>query len=169
STGKSILKCLDLAIRESNSPCAETLWGMIGHAELDQIIRNDFGILNSNISNLSSNPNDIAKIMQRFYEHPDIQDPELVALMFDSFLNQPKTSYDWRRGLPSGFSEDVKVYNKVGWDWSGSYWKVYHDAAIVDFSSYGRSFIVVVMTSKIKHQEIGEFAKMLEAEFLDQI
>ena len=52
-TGNTLLECLDRAIRESYSPCAETLWAMIGHAELDAIIKADYNILGSNISGLS--------------------------------------------------------------------------------------------------------------------
>ena len=42
STGKTVLQCLDLAIRESYSPCAEVLWSKIGRAELDAIIKDDY-------------------------------------------------------------------------------------------------------------------------------
>lgn len=41
-TGNNILECLDLAIRESNSPCAETLWSMIGRDELNDIVHSTF-------------------------------------------------------------------------------------------------------------------------------
>ena len=50
STGHTILECLDLSIRESNSTCAETLWDMIGRSNLDNIIVNDFIINDSQIS-----------------------------------------------------------------------------------------------------------------------
>ena len=56
TVGYTILECLDLAIRESYSPCAETLWDMIGHQNLNDIIKNDFDITNSDISSLTSNP-----------------------------------------------------------------------------------------------------------------
>ena len=135
STGYTVLECLDLAIRESYSPCVENLLEKIGYNELDQIIEKNFGIANSNISVLISNPEDIMKIMELFYEHPDIKDGALVARMKDSFLNQPETEYNWRQGLPSGFSDWVNVYNKVGWDFNEdeNYWNIYHDAAIVEF------------------------------------
>ena len=134
STGYTINKCLDLAIRESYSPCAETLWAMLGHDALDTIIENDYGIVGSDISRLVSNAADILKIMQRFYEHPDFHIEALLSRMWDSFLNQPKTTYDWRQGLPSGFLR-AEVYNKVGWAYNpaGQYWDIYHDAAIVKF------------------------------------
>ena len=166
-TGHTVLECLDLAIRESYSPCAEVLWEMIDEDKLDRIIETDFGIYDSEISELVSNAKDIAKIMQLFYEHPDIKDENLLARMWDSFLNQPKTSYDWRQGLPSGFSDNAKVYNKVGWDYNNDeeYWNVYHDAAIVEFPEEDRHFVVVVMTSRIPYQQIRKFGAMIEEKF----
>ena len=165
-TGYSRLECLDLAIRESYSPCAESLWGEIGHEELDEIIVNDFKITESNISGLVSNVNDIFKIMKLFYEHPDFNDESLVSRMKDSFLNQPITTYDWRRGLPSGFSERVNVYNKVGWDYNpNGYWNIYHDAAIVEFPEENRHYIVVVMTNYVDNTEIRKLGKMIEERF----
>ena len=154
--GKTVLKCLDLAIRQSDSLCAETLRNMIGRAELDTI--------NPNILALSSNARDIAKIMKNFYYHDEIQDDKLLATMKDSFLNQPTIGHDnWRRGLPSGFS-DATVYNKVGWDYNAEekYWNVYNDAAIVEFPEQNRHFIVVVMTSHIMPKKIAELGTMIE-------
>ena len=167
ATGYTVLECLDLAIRESYSPCAETLWAEIGHDELDKIIETDFGIANSDISVLTSNPEDIMKMMKLFYEHLDIENKALVARMQDSFLNQPKTEYDWRQGLPSGFSDSANVYNKVGWEFnpSGNYWNIYHDAAIVEFPEENRNFIVVVMTNKVSYQQIRELGTMIEEKF----
>lgn len=164
STGYTVLECLDLAIRESYSSCAEVLWARIGHDELDEIIEEDFGIINSDISAFTSNPEDIQKIMKLFYEHPDIKNETLIARMKDSFLNQPKTEYNWRQGLPSGFSDRVNVYNKVGWSFNEdeNYWDVYHDAAIVEFPEKDRHFIVVVMTNKVPYQQIRKLGSMIE-------
>lgn len=166
-TGYTMSECLDLAIRESYSPCAETLWAMIGHDELDEIIENDFEIVNSNVSVLLSNAKDVTKMMKIFYEHKDITDEDLVARMKDSFLNQPKTTYDWRQGLPSGFSDEVNVYNKVGWDYNADagYWNIYHDTAIVEFPEKDRHFIVTVMTNKVPYQKIRDLGTMIENAF----
>ena len=167
-TRNTILKCLDLAIRESNSPCAETLWNKIGHEELNAIVQTDFGITTVTASSLMATPTEIMLMMKKFYEHPDITDEILVAQMKDSFLNQPVTTYNWRQGLPSGLSERVNVYNKVGWNWNGSYWTIYDDAAILDFVTEERHFIAVVMTSGISYQQIRQFGTNIEAAFYDQ-
>ena len=55
NTGYSIIECLDLAIRESNSSCAETLWSMIGRYDLATIVTDDYHITDSDISSLISN------------------------------------------------------------------------------------------------------------------
>ena len=161
--GQTVLECLDLAIRESNSTCAEPLWAKIGHAELDNIIKTDFGILNSKISSLVSNPKDILAIMKIFYEHKDLKNEDYIAKMKDSFLNQPITQYNWRQGLPSGFSDKTKVYNKVGWAYNAAkgYWDIYHDAAIIETES-GRHFIVVVMTNRVSYITIKNLGTEIE-------
>lgn len=169
-TGHNIIDCLDLAIRESNSECAEPLWSMIGRENLDATIVNDFGIVNSNIGSLLSNPRDILSIMKIFYEHLEIIDESLVERMKDSFLDQPVTTYNWRQGLPSGFSV-ANVYNKVGWDYNpnGKYWNIYHDAAIIEFPEQDRHFIVVVMTNRVAYQKITELGSQIEKVFLQSI
>ncbi|MBR5046194.1 serine hydrolase [Candidatus Saccharibacteria bacterium] len=162
STGYSISKCLDLAIRESHSPCAETLWAMIGRMQLDAVVQNDFGLPNVTVGSLSATPREIMEMMKIYYYHSDIIDESIVATMKDSFLNQPVTTYNWRQGLPSGFSSDVLVYNKVGWNWNGSIWTIYDDAAIVEFPELNRHFIVVVMTSGVPFQQITNLGTRIE-------
>lgn len=167
STGHTISECLDLAVRESNSNCTETLWQMIGRDKLEKIVADDFGITNTSVEDLVSTPNDIAKMMKRFYDHPDISDEKLIVRMKDSFLNQPITEYNWRQGLPSGFSDAVNVYNKVGWAYNDEekVWDIYNDAAIIEFPEKDRHFIVVVMTNKVPYQQIRKLGTMIEEEF----
>lgn len=167
-TGHTVKECLDLSIRRSYSPCAEMLWEMIGHKELDRIVKDEYGIVNSDINNFVSNPSDVAKMMQKYYEHADITDESLLGVMKDSFLNQPVTEYDWRQGLPSGFTK-ANVYNKVGWDYNGSSWNVYHDAAIVEFPEQDRHYVVVVMTNQVPFQRIRDLGARIEANFYSSL
>ncbi|MBR3180305.1 serine hydrolase [Candidatus Saccharibacteria bacterium] len=166
-TGKTVLECLDLAIRESHSTCAETLWEMIGHDTLDDIIESELDITDSDISKLRSNPKDIAKIIHIFYHHPHLTNETFVAQIKDSMLNQPITTDNWRQGLPSGFSKNVDVYDKVGWEYNPDkkYWNIYHDAAIIDFKNYDRQYIVVVMTNFINYREIRKLGSEIEKTF----
>lgn len=162
NTGYTVLDCLDLAIRESNSECAEELLKDIGIAALQQTITTDFDASNTNLSNITSTPRDILQIMKAFYAHPDISNNTYIAKAKDSFLNQPPTIYDWRQGLPSGF-KTAKVYDKVGWDYNpAGYWNVYHDAAIVDFPEQNQQYIIIVMTSRVPFENIRDLGANIE-------
>lgn len=164
----TISKCLDLAIRESYSPCAERLLAMIGRDELNRIIAEDYDIHATDITKYSSTPSDILKIMKMFYEHSDIKNQTLIDAMKDSFLVQPPTTYNWRQGLPSGFKVG-NVYNKVGWDFNPDkkVWNIYHDAAIVEFPELDRRFIVVVMSNFVPFQRIRDFGAQIEQTILN--
>ena len=169
STGYTVQKCLDLAIRESHSVCAESIIAKLGGGRaLNSIIANNYGINNTDVVNLTSTPEDIMKIMQKIYTHEEITDESLIALMKDSFLNQPATTYDWRQGLPSGF-KNANVYNKVGWDYNADkrYWNIYHDAAIVEFPEQNRHYIVVVMTNRVPFEQIRKLGTDIENRFLE--
>lgn len=170
---RTIAQCLDAAIRSSDSTCGEALWSKIGHANLDEIIKTDYKIENSKISSFSSNPVDVAKILELYYDHPEFSDATYTTIL-DSMLNQPATdngmcdpSCVWRQGLPASLSSDkIKVYDKVGWDYSGSGWNLYHDAAIVtaDAEENEHHLIVVVMTAGISnYTEITNFGTKLKA------
>ena len=169
ATNRPVIDCLDLAIRVSHSPCAETLWGMIGRDELNAIVQTDFNLPDMWVTSLSATPYEIADMMSNFYYHTEIDDEELVSRMQDSFLNQPKTDYDWRQGLPSGFSEAAKVYNKVGWNYDPSQraWTIYDDAAIVEFTEAERDYVVVVMTNYVDYSQIKRLGSEIEAKFME--
>lgn len=166
ATGHTISKCLDLAIRESNSECAETIWEKIGIEKMQYIIDNNFHLKNTELEDLVSTPYDVAEMMKIVYHHEDINSAEYLAQLKDSFLNQPARIYDWRQGLPSGF-ETAKVYNKVGWDYDDRMgrWNIYNDAAIVEFPEQNRHYVVVVMTNNVQHQQIRKLGQMLEEKF----
>ena len=167
ANGQTLSTCLDLAIRESNSACAETIWQLIGHDELDEIVRETYGIKNTFVSSLQSTPRDIATIMELFYKHADFSE-ETWQKIADSMLNQPITTYNWRQGLPSGFSV-ANVYNKVGWEHSGvgDLWLIYNDASIVSFDELDRHFLVVVMTENSTVVEISDLGRQIENVILE--
>ena len=168
-TGRTIGECLDLAIRESNSECAETLWEMMGRDELDAIVQDEFGLPEVKVESFTATPREVMKMMMKYYQHSEISDEKLVTVMKDSFLKQPATTYDWRQGLPSGFSDKVLVYNKVGWDFNGNSWMIYNDAAIIDFIDSEREFIVVVMTSGVDFKQIRRLGEMIEMKALTEV
>lgn len=174
----TVSSCLDLAIRESNSSCAESLQAKIGRTKIDQYV-NEWGMTDTRVSGLQSTPNDVFKIMQKFYEHKELSN-ETWAIIADSFLNQPPTSNglcdgpcNWRQGLPSGFSI-AKIYNKVGWEHSASsltLWNVYNDAAIIEFpeqeNSPARHYIIVAMVTNTESSKLSELGQSIEQAILD--
>ena len=168
-TGSTVTECLDLAIRESDSTCAEMMLKLIGRDDLQSIMDNVFGMEHSSISGYYSTPRDILNMMKIFYEHKDITNQSLISQMKDSFLNQPVTIYDWRQGLPSGFSR-AEAYNKVGWEYNpdAGRWDIYNDAAIVEFPENDRHFVVVVMTNGVSFTQIARLGAMLEESFYNQ-
>lgn len=165
--GNTILECLDAAIRSSDSGCAEPLWSKIGHNHLDDVVNYEFNMMSVTVSSLSATAREIKDMMLMFYNHTEITDESLIAVMKDSFLNQPVTTYNWRQGLPTGFSAAAKVYNKVGWNYSpdARAWTIYDDAAIVEFPAENRHFIVVVMSGYVPYQQIARFGSEFEAAY----
>ena len=141
--GKTRAQCLDLMLRESNSPCAETL------AAKDNI---DF--------TLSASAEEIFEVMKMYYEHDGLSE-DTWAVIKDSMLNQPiKDGYDWRQGLPSGFNV-ANVYDKVGWAGDGAgTWMTYNDAAIIELND--RHYIVVVMTSYTDPRSLSYLGQKIE-------
>ena len=169
-TAYNVGQCLDLAIRESHSECAEALWGMIGRDALDKIVQDEWDLPNVEVGSLMATPREIMQIMLKFYQREDFT--ENIALkMLDSFLNQPITTYNWRQGLPSGFSDTVNVYNKVGWEYSPDVhgWLIYDDAAVVDFPDADRTFVIVVMTNGVDFNDVARFAGDFERRFRQQL
>ena len=199
SSGHNRAKCLDLSIRESHSPCAEALRHQIGIDHLNQVIKNEWGIPNTNIANLNSTAQDVTKVMQLLLTDPNFS-AETHATIKDSLLNQPCTNNglcsgccNWRQGLPSGFSSDIKVYNKVGWlhSGTGNIWTYYHDTALVEFPARNstttpvenqpsalqnseptplepnkpRHFLITIMTSRVHFRDIARLATDLETFF----
>ncbi len=174
ATGWTIGQCLDKAIRDSSSTAAQAMHSMIGYSTLNNIVNTDFGLPDVVVESITATPREVMEMMKIFYNHTEITDANLVAAMKDSFLNQPPSAglcsgpCDWRRGLPSGFSSRVDVYNKVGWLGNGTGWTYYDDAAIVEFKEYNRDFIVVVLTSNVSNKSIANFGTMLENYFFSK-
>lgn len=174
--GKTVGECLDLTIRESNSGCAENLWERIGRDNLENIIRTDYGLAGSSATNLTSTASDMVEMMKIYYEHKELSDGTWKKIQ-DSMLNQPPSmglcgdeKCDWRQGLPSGFIENTKVYDKVGWNYNGAFWDVYDDVAILEFPDYDRHFAIAVMTSGFASPDkLAELGGMLEEAILAYI
>ncbi len=149
-------ECLDLMIRESYNGCADPIRSNQRLYRRAEALIDSLELKNTTNGGLSSTPSDLASFLKFLYQNHDLS-AESWANFQDSLLNQPPTkvgekeTYDWRQGLPTGFSEAVTVYDKVGWAWSdtGSYWTVYNDAAIVEFPDLNRHYIIVLLTTDL--------------------
>lgn len=159
-------QCAELALRESNSACAEKMVEEIGQAELDQIGWEKYDLLNT--KGLSSTASDITKMLKTYYAHTGLSD-ETWHKIQDALLNQPNTKSEedekvennWRQGLPSGF-HTAKVYNKVGWLGDKNKWKIYNDAAIIEFPKQDRHYIAVVLTTNTDPSAIANLGNHIE-------
>jgi len=147
-------ECLDLMIRESYNGCADPIRSNQRLYRSTEAFIDDLGLTNTTNGGLSSTPADLTNFLKFLYRNHDLS-AESWASFQDSLLNQPPTkiseedTYDWRQGLPSGFSDAVKVYNKVGWSWTKDHWSIYNDASIVEFPDLNRHYIIVLLTTDL--------------------
>lgn len=148
--------CLDLMLRESHSPCAETMWNELGKAELTDRLK-AYGINNTTMTSITTTAEDVSLLLRRLFEKQDLN-KEFTALYMGSLKDQPAV---YRRGLPQSF-KTATVYNKVGWNLE----KEWHDAAIVSFPG-GRNYVVVVLTENVGIGAVTELGKAIEAAVLD--
>lgn len=139
--------CLDIMVRQSNNPCAETMLADEPRLQrVGQLIAN-LGLTSTQSDGLVTSAHDVSLLLQHYYAHPEWSESSWYKFR-DSALNQ---SFAYRKGLPAGFSV-ATVYDKTGfgsgYDGNGHY--VYNDAAIVEFALADgtvRRYIMVVMTS----------------------
>lgn len=160
-------KCAELVLRESHAGCAEKLVDEIGQDYLNQIGWETYDLINT--SGSTSTAGDIAKMMRIYYDHRGLSE-ETWNKIRGTLWNQPKTKEqvgdkevenDWRQGLPNGFHL-ANVYNKAGWLGEKDKWKIYNDAAIVEFPSFERSYIIVVMTTDTDPKAIANLGNYIE-------
>ena len=162
----SLYSCLDLIIRESYNGCADPLRQEAGRFARAEELAQRLGLSATSSAGLYSSAADLTKLMQLFWEHPDLSSDSWERIQ-DSMLNQPITTYDWRQGLPSGFNQAL-VYDKVGWSYTGSYWSIYNDVAFVVFPEIGRHYIVVVLTSGLStYQPLVDLGNRIETTVLE--
>lgn len=166
-------ECLDLMIRESYNGCADPMRSNSNSFKRVEKLIAELGLKNTEEAGLYSTAADVTELLKLYWQHPDLSDATWQAIA-DSMLNQPpttvapETTYDWRQGLPAGFSKTTKVYDKVGWNWNGHRWDTYADAAIVEFPQQNRHYIVVVITEDLDSEKtITNLATRLEAVILN--
>lgn len=160
----TVSKCLDLIIRESYNGCADVMARDTNRISRVNGLMRDLDMSNTSNIGLESTAADLTKLLRAYWRHTDLTE-QLWRQLSDSMLNQPATTYDWRQGLPAGFSDSVKVYNKVGWERNveDNRWNIYADAAIVDFTEFKHYYTVVVLTQNLKdYKTISQLGRMIE-------
>lgn len=158
----NLSQCLDLIIRESYNGCADVMHNDVTRAARVRSLIQNYEMNSTTNLGLSSTAADMVKLLRTYWRHSELTQ-SLWEQIQDSMLNQPATTYDWRQGLPAGFSNAVNVYNKVGWEHEEGYWKIYADAAILDFVELEHQYIMVVLTSGFKDvKKISELGRMVE-------
>lgn len=164
----SLFQCLDLTIRQSYNGCADKLASdRLRVSRVNTMLQSLEMSQTKNIG-LQSTAADLTKLLRHYWRHSELT-TDIWARLSDSMLNQPPSTsggeevYNWRQGLPAGFSSAVNVYNKVGWEWNGSFWNIYADAAIVDFREFEHYYTMVVLTQNLdNYQRITQLGQMLE-------
>lgn len=155
--------CLDLMIRESYNGCADPMRADTERFARAEALATELGLQNTSSAGLYSSAADLVELLKFYWQHSDLSS-ETWAKIQDAMLNQPPTTYNWRQGLPSGFSDAALVYDKVGWNYNGSRWTIYDDAAIVEFPEQNRHYIIVVMTENFRTPEpLVRLGQMLES------
>ena len=149
----SRLGCLDAMIRSSYSPCAEKMWAELGKQNITDSM-NNYGIKDTSLVGLSTTARDTASILQLIYSSNSLT-ADNRSKYLDSMLTQDAL---YRRGLPSGFSSAVKVYNKVGWNEQVEW----HDGSIVELPD-GRILIVAVLTKSVGYRNIASLSSSIES------
>ena len=145
-------QCLDAMIRESDSPCGEKMWIELGKKQLTDTLQQT-GIVNTDMSALRTTAEDVGLLLNRISSGDGLSE-ESQKKFLDSMYEQESR---YRRGLPSGFSDKLLVYNKVGWNEQLEW----HDAAVVELPD-GRRIVMVVLTSGVGTKKIIELAQLLE-------
>ena len=148
--GNTLGECLDLMIRESDSPCGEKMMSEIGKQEIEANLVT-YGLTNSRMSNITTSAGDAAIVLAKIYRGEGLSQPSRQA-----FLESMRTQI-YRDALNKGFSNMSTVYNKIGFNEQLEY----HDVAIVELQG-GQAVIVSVLTSGVGSSNIAELGSDIE-------
>ena len=154
--GHTRVECLDLMIRESDSPCAEKLWAELGKTNLTEQLQ-QIGINNTSMTNINTTSYDAAVMLARISRGEGLSEQSR-----DAFLNSAGNQI-YRDALNKGFSDQLIVYNKIGFRELDEY----HDVAIVELVDDGRKFILSVLTDGVGTKSIASLGTQIESIILD--
>lgn len=162
----TVLACLDLIIRESYNGCADPLRADSTRFARAEALARELGLTHTSSAGLYSSAEDLTRLMIRYWQHPDLSEVSWNAIL-DSMLNQPPTTYNWRQGLPAGFTTTT-VYDKVGWNYTGSYWSIYNDVAFLVFPEQNRHYIMIILTENFPtYAPITQLGTLIESAIIN--
>lgn len=143
-------QCLDIMIRNSDSPCAEKMWAELGKPEITTQLKT-YGIDTTNMSALTTTAKDAAVMVARIARGEGLSadsQAKYLASMRDQI---------YRDTLNQSFAPGVTVYNKIGFRELVEY----HDVALVDFGS-DKKLVVSVLTEDVGTAPIIALGKALQ-------
>lgn len=139
--GNSRGECLDLMIRESDSPCAEAWWAELGREELTAKLQT-YGLKNTDMSAVRTTAADAAVMLSRIVSADELSEDSKTKLL----TSMREQIYD--ATFDKVFTEQT-VYNKIGF----RDYDEYHDVAIIELQD-GRMLVVAALTDGVGTQNI---------------
>ncbi len=128
-------QCVEKMIRESHSPCGESMMASIGQSTLNQRVK-DLGMTGTYFNGIRTTPQDCTLILQLINSQRDLNQANTDFLL-DAMLTQDAM---FKRGLQRGAPE-AKWQTKVGWNEDINY----HDIGIMTMPD-GRKFAVAILS-----------------------
>jgi hypothetical protein len=133
--GNSRKTCVDLMIRESNSPCGEAMMASIGPNELKARMEQK-GIKDTYFTGIRTTATDTAEILKLILAGDDLNETS-TAFLRDAMRFQDAM---YKKGLQGGAPEGIWD-TKVGWNEDQNY----HDIGILTMPD-GRVFVVSILS-----------------------
>jgi beta-lactamase class A len=148
--GNTRQKCIEEAVRTSDSPCAEALMAELGNADINQRLAG-FGLTNTSFPSFVTSAGDVAKVLVRFQAKRDLNDQQTALLR--GVMEQQI----YRKGLPAGMPQAV-VADKVGFSETPHY----HDVGIIKLPS-GREYVVSFLSQGVGTRVVADFGTTVYA------
>ena len=147
---RTLKQCLDVMIRESDSPCAEKLWVELGKENLNTIL-DGYGLKHTSMTAITTSAGDAAIVLSKIARGEGLSESSQAAYLASMKDQIYADTFD------VGFSDDIMVYNKIGFRELDEY----HDVAIVELPD-GRGLIVSALTSNVGTAQLQDLAKEIQ-------
>lgn len=134
TAGQTKRECVDKMIRESDSPCGESMMADMGPASLAERGAG-IGLTATKFAGIETSAGDSVKALALIHQSKDLS-KENQSFLLDAMLNQDAK---FKRGLQKGAPE-AKWYTKVGWNLDINY----HDVGIMTLPN-GHSFAIAIL------------------------